>query len=189
MTQAHRLSIRSDGPDDAPHPGRRRTSARAAVLTALIALAAVGDGALLLGGPTTTTLTITAPTLLQRLLVFAPATVLCATVVVCGVLLRRMLRSVEAGDPFHRDNPRRVAATGVIVLVGGVVAAGLTTLGRLTALDPTTLGLQTPASAVGGPSGAVELPVTALVVAATLWVVAAVLRRGSSMHADLQGLV
>lgn len=148
-----------------------------------------GDGALLLGGPTTTTLTLTAPTVLQRLLVFAPTTVLCATVVVCGVLLRRMLRSVEAGDPFHRDNPRRVATMGAVVLVGGVVAAGLTTVGRLTALDPTTLGLQTPASAVGGPSGAVELPVTALVVAATLWVVAAVLRRGSSMRADLQGLV
>jgi hypothetical protein len=153
------------------------------------AQAPAADGALLVGGPTTSTLTVTAPTGVQRLLVFAPAAVLCGTAVVCGVLLRRIVRSVDAGDTFHRDTPRRVATLGAVVLAGGVVAAAVTTAGRLTALSPAALGMATPASAVAAPSGVVEVPLTALAVAATLWIIAAVLRRGSRMHADLQGLV
>ncbi|MDO8148292.1 DUF2975 domain-containing protein [Isoptericola sp. b515] len=214
MTLAYRLSIwRRRRTDDASTP--RRTASRAVtVLTVLAAVAALlaGTGALvadnilvpvtgqaattasddgrhLLGGTTTSTLTIVEPTAGERLWVFAPAVAWCLTAVACGLLLRRVVRTTETGDAFHPDNARHLRQVGTVVLGGGLLAAAVATAGHLVLVrDAVAAGsLTAPGATV--PAGEVVVPVTAFAVAATLWGVAVLLRHGAAMRDELRGLV
>lgn len=146
------------------------------------------DANLLLGGTTTSTLTITAPTAGQRAWVFLPAVAWCLTAVAAGSLLRRVVRTLDAGDVFDPSNPRRLALIGTVVLIGGLLAAGLATTGNLL-LAGSTPQLTLPGAGAVDPTGEIVLPVTAPAVATTLWLVAAVLRRGATLREELRGLV
>lgn len=151
---------------------------------------AVGDDEdYLVGGATTSTMTITAPTAGQRSWVFVPAVAWCLTAVACGVLLRRVVRTIDAGDVFHPANPRRLALLGSVVLAGGLLAAALATAGNLQLAGDLPADASIPGVGAVDPSGEIVFPSTALAIAATLWLVAALLRRGAAMREELRGLV
>jgi hypothetical protein len=83
-------------------------------------------------------------------------------------VLGALVRSVQAGKPFDRRNPRRIVSLATLVAVGGT---GLGLLHYLT------------------PSLQLDLRLVSLVIAGVLLVVAVAFRQGRKLTQDVEGLV
>ncbi|GAB3164222.1 hypothetical protein GCM10027059_19950 [Myceligenerans halotolerans] len=132
-------------------------------------------------------LTVTEPTVGDRFWIFGPALLLAAVIATAGGLLWRVVRSLRTADPFRPRNARRVGAAAAVLLLGGLLAAGLQAAGHLALLEaarrtwPLAQALELQI--------VIDPPTTTLVLGLGLGAAAEFLRRGAAMRADLDGLV
>jgi hypothetical protein len=119
-----------------------------------------------------------------RFLAGLPALVIGLSTLAGAVVLRSMLLTIASGRPFDARNPGRFRALGVVVLIWAL-APGLVASGATVAV------LEHLGDAEGSPLGftILDLPITPLLGAAVLFVVAAVFDHGRRMSDDLAGLV
>ncbi|GAB3160217.1 hypothetical protein GCM10027059_07780 [Myceligenerans halotolerans] len=132
-------------------------------------------------------LTVTEPTVGDRLWIFGPALLLAAVVAAAGGLLWRVVRSLRTADPFHPRNARRVGAAAAVLLLGGSLAAGLQAAGQLALADAARHAWQS--GQAHGLQAAIDPPAAILLLGLGLVAAAEFLRRGAAMRADLDGLV
>ena len=136
-------------------------------------------------GTATADLTVAAPTAVERVWTMVPSLLVAVLIVLVGTLLPRVVRSLRTGDPFAAVNARRVGVCAAIVLVGGVVAAGLRTAGAHVIVGGADV------SAVGGAAlePVIDVPVGALLLGLGLASVAEFLRRGAVLNEEVEGLI
>ncbi len=156
------------------------------VTTSAAGLPSVGDGdGFALTGPVTAVLEVSEPTAGGRLWAFAPSLVLAVQVMVVGLLLFRVVRSLRTGDPFAPVNVRRIRVCAVVVLAGALLAAASRVFGYQAAVDEAGRALPgSPALEV-----VVDVPVTAVVLGLGLAAAAEFMRRGTALRDDVDGLV
>lgn len=119
-----------------------------------------------------------------RALTELPASLGAAAVAVGAWLLAQLISSIQAGRPFDRRNPRRLAGIAAAVLLGGLVAplsAGPVAVAVLAHLD-----LTGPASPVGF---ATTIPLTPIGLALVVLAAAEAFRRGGALEDEVEGMV
>lgn len=136
-------------------------------------------------GPAETTLRIAAPTAAERLWTLAPSLVQAAQTVLVGLLLFRVARSLRTGDPFAPVNAARIRMCAAVVLVGGLAASALRTLGHRAVVE----GAAGASPGAPSPEALVDLPVAAVLLCVGLAAAAGFLRRGALLREDVRGLV
>ncbi|MFE3461417.1 hypothetical protein ACFXKD_28060 [Nocardiopsis aegyptia] len=143
-----------------------------------------GEGAAITG-TAAADLTVADPTTAERMWTMGPALLVAVLIVLVGTLLLRVVRSLRTGDPFASVNARRIGACAAIVLVGGVVVAGLRAAGAHAVVGGADL------SAVGGAAvdPVIEWPVGTLLLGLGLASAAEFLRRGAILNEEVEGLV
>ena len=126
-------------------------------------------------------LTISDPSIGERLLAAAPIVLASLTIGAVATLLLEVVRSIREGDPFHRANARLLTAAALVALVGGTIASavGWIVSATLTSSAPESFGLDTSA----------ELSFLPLAVGIVLAAVADVFRRGTDLRDEVEGLV
>ncbi|MCY9784229.1 hypothetical protein KIK06_10020 [Nocardiopsis sp. EMB25] len=136
-------------------------------------------------GAVTAELTVTAPTVVERVWAMAPSLIVAAQIVFVATLLLRVVRSLRTGEPFSAVNARRIGVCAAVTLVGGVLAAALRAVG-----SHMIVGGAVP-SLVGGFAlePVVELPVASLLLGLGLASAAAFLRAGALLREEVEGLV
>lgn len=102
----------------------------------------------------------------------------------CAVLLAPVITAVAVGDRFRRGNAARIAWTGAIVGVAGMVAPALPQIASTMVLDGLDLAGPGSPFVVGFGFGPAPMGVAALA-----FVIAEAFRRGTQINDDAAGLV
>jgi hypothetical protein len=134
-------------------------------------------------GPVTVDLLLTDATLGERLGQAVPGALLLSMTIAVVWLLFKLLRSIQAGEPFTRENVRRINAIALIVGFGGLLAQfaqgfadnAIYTTGRLPL--PSTLSMVMTFT---------PLPIVIMLVVA---LTGEAFRRGIVLRDDVEGLV
>lgn len=121
----------------------------------------------------------------ERLAQALPGLLLAAMTMAVAWLLFQLLRSTQAGEPFTRENVRRINQTALIVGIGGTLAQvaqgfadnAIRTSGRL------------PDSSAASPVFELSFTPIPLVAMLVIALVSEVLRRGIELRDDVAGLV
>ncbi|MFL1381761.1 MULTISPECIES: DUF2975 domain-containing protein [unclassified Nocardiopsis] len=129
------------------------------------------------------------PTTVQRLLLVLPSLLGLAATITVMVNLLRIVRSLDAGDPFTPANARRIQVIGIAVQAGAVLSLVAATFrdGVLTGAALGTGGLELSLTLGGG--GGAGSAVVLVFVGMLLLGLAEVFRRGTRMRDDVRGLV
>ncbi|WP_433164765.1 DUF2975 domain-containing protein [Kribbella sp. CA-247076] len=141
---------------------------------------AEADGLKLSTGDTAT-LSVTDPTLEQRLLLTLPSIVVAVLILFGIYLLFRIARTLSAGEPFTPRNPRRLYGLAVLIVVGTVVDGLVTAICTDQLVAGTALAGDVPFT--------VDVPLTQVAVAFLVAALAEAFRIGVRLRADTEGLV
>lgn len=141
----------------------------------------VTDGPVTLRGTEQAELTFADPNLTERMLLALPRISGALLLLLAIELLRRIARTLRAGDVFVPDNARRLTVIAVIVLALGI-------------LGPLVQALTTDLLVAGTPArDAVPFEVTfafgPVLLGLLIAALAEVFRRGTALRADTEGLV
>ncbi len=134
------------------------------------------------------TLEIDNPSVWQRLLLGLPAVLVASAVAFVGWQLLGVARCMRNGDLFSEASVRRIRLSGIVTLVGGLVAALIGPLMALPVID----SARDDFDAAGGPNPLVtsaEGSFTGIGVAILFFALAEILRRGARLRRDVEGLV
>lgn len=130
--------------------------------------------------------TMTEASVGQVLLNAAPNLLTALVVASAGYCLYLVVRSLRAGDPFHRRNATRLTTAALIVLIGGLVASGVGAFSTL-ALSTDAQDALGHADWLVAAGSMVLLPPVAL--GMLLVCLAEFFRRGTELRDDVDGLV
>jgi MFS family permease len=119
-----------------------------------------------------------------RVLTELPASLTALAVAVGAWLVARVVASIEAGHPFDRRNPGRLAGVAAAVVVGGLVAP--LSAGPVAAAVLDHLGLAGPDAPVGFFA---SVPLTPIGIALVLLAAAEAFRRGRALEDEVEGMV
>ena len=120
-----------------------------------------------------------------RALTELPASLTGLAIAVGAWLLARVISSIQAGRPFDRRNPGRLAGLAAAVVLGGVVSPVSEGLVATAVLEH--LGLAGPGSPVA--LLATTIPLTPIGVALAVLAAAEAFRRGGALQDEVDGLV
>lgn len=122
----------------------------------------------------------------QVLLNAAPDVLTALVVASAGYYLYLVIRSLRAGDPFHRRNATRLTTAALIVLIGGLLASGVGAFSTLALSMDAQDALGQADWLVAGGSMALVPPVA---LGLLLVCLAEFFRRGTELRDDVDGLV
>jgi hypothetical protein len=134
------------------------------------------------------TLEIDNPNVWQRLLLGLPAVLVASAVAFVGWQLLGVARCMRTGDLFSETSVRRIRLSGIVTLLGGLVAAVIGPLMALPVIDSARDAFDV----AGGPNPLVtsaEGSFAGIGIAILFFALAEILRRGASLRRDLDGLV
>ncbi len=135
------------------------------------------------------TVVIEHPLPAQRAWIFLPALVTAVTLLVTGVLLSRVVRSLRHGDPFNPRNAGLIGAAAVMVFLGGAGADVARYLGAKQVIAEAGPSLGTAIPELTGAQAVPEISLSWVVVSVLLAAAAHFFQQGSRLRDDVDGLV